>query len=55
MSVEENKALVQRFFEEVCNARKMDVADELFAADHISQDPSSPGIPAGPLGMKRYA
>ncbi|GAC1362059.1 MAG: hypothetical protein NVSMB38_45350 [Ktedonobacteraceae bacterium] len=40
MSTEENKTLVQRFFDEVCNARKLDVADELFAADHTYHDPS---------------
>jgi hypothetical protein len=36
----ENKALVKRFFEEVCNARKLDMADELFSADHTYHDSS---------------
>src|SRR5438045_6885785 len=53
MSTEENKAIVQRFFEEVCNARKLGVADEIFTADHTYQDPSLPGIPPGPEGMKQ--
>jgi steroid delta-isomerase-like uncharacterized protein len=53
MSTEENKAIVQRFFDEVCNARKLDVADELFAADHIYQDPSFPRVPPGSEGMKQ--
>jgi steroid delta-isomerase-like uncharacterized protein len=53
MSTQENKALVQRFFNEVCNGRKLHVADELFAADHNYQDPSLPGMPLGPAGMKQ--
>ena len=53
MSTQENKALVQRFFDEICNGRKLDVADELFAADHHYQDPSLPGVPPGPAGMKQ--
>jgi steroid delta-isomerase-like uncharacterized protein len=52
MSTQETKALVQRFFDEMCNARKLDVADELFSADHSYQDPALPGIPPGPAGMK---
>ncbi|TMC20474.1 MAG: ester cyclase [Chloroflexi bacterium] len=52
MSTEANKAIVQRFFDEVCNGRKLDVADELFTANHIYHDPSLPGIPSGPEGMK---
>ena len=53
MSAQENKVLVQRFFEEVCNARKLSMADELFSAEHIYQDPSIPGVPPGPVGMKQ--
>ena len=53
MSTQENKAIVQRFFEEVCNAKKLDVADELFTADHTYHDPSIPGVPPGPVGMKQ--
>jgi len=52
MSTEANKAIVQRFFDEICNARKLDVADELFTANHIYHDPSIPGVPPGPAGMK---
>ena len=53
MSTEENKALVRRFFEEVCNERKLGVAGELFSADHTYHDPSSPSIGPGPEGMKQ--
>jgi steroid delta-isomerase-like uncharacterized protein len=43
--------LVRRFFIEVCNGRRLDVADELFAADHLYHDPSIPGVAAGPAGI----
>ena len=49
----DNKAIVTRFFEEVCNGRKLDVADEIFAANHIYHDPASPGIGPGPAGIKQ--
>ena len=49
----ENKALVNRFFEEVCNGRKLGVADEIFAAKHTYHDPSSPWVGLGPEGMKQ--
>ena len=38
-----NKALVQRFFDEVCNARKLDVADELRAGKIWGDVPGMPG------------
>ena len=38
-----NLALVRRFFDEVCNGRRLAVADELFAAGHRYHDPSIPG------------
>jgi steroid delta-isomerase-like uncharacterized protein len=53
MASEQNKTLVHRFFAEVCNGRKLDVAEELFSADHTYHDPASPGIGPGPEGMKQ--
>jgi steroid delta-isomerase-like uncharacterized protein len=53
MSAQENKTIVKRFFDEVCNARKLEVANELFSASHTYTDPSIPGIPAGPEGQKQ--
>lgn len=44
MSAEENVALVRRFFEEFCNERRLDLADELMTADHEYHDPQ---VPAG--------
>jgi ketosteroid isomerase-like protein len=46
-----NEALSRRFFDELCNGRALDVADEIIAADFVSHIPQSP--PAeGPDGVK---
>jgi predicted ester cyclase len=52
-SIEENKAIFHRIIDELWNQKKIDVADELFAADHES--PSAPGLPPGPAGTKMIA
>jgi len=46
------KSLVRRFFDEICNQAKLEVADEIFSLDHAYHDPSSPFIVPGPEGMK---
>jgi len=48
----ENKALVEHFFDQVCNKRQLGLADQLFAAHHVHHDPSSPWVGTGPQGMK---
>src|ERR1043165_6308161 len=48
-----NLQLATRYFEELCNERKLGVADEIFAADHVHHDPSSPWVGAGPEPMKQ--
>jgi|SRR5262245_20793160 len=53
MSVEENKAIFHRIMDELWNQQKLEVCDELFAADHIS--PSAPFLPPGPEGVKAIA
>jgi len=53
MSVEQNKAIFRRVIDELWNEQNLDVADELFTADHES--PSAPGLPAGPAGVKAIA
>ncbi|MDX6380110.1 MAG: hypothetical protein QOI57_1134, partial [Rubrobacteraceae bacterium] len=47
----ENETIVRRFFDEVCNDRQLDVADELFVPDHVYHDPQIPGTQPGPEGM----
>lgn len=53
MSVEENKVIFRRIIEELWNQQKLEVCDELFAAD--SDSPSVPGLPPGPEGVKMIA
>lgn len=43
MSIDENKALYRRWFEEVVNERDMGVADELLSADYALHFPGMPG------------
>ena len=52
MATDQNTISVHRFFEEMCNQRKLDIADELFAANHVFHDPQAP-TGAGPEGMKQ--
>ena len=46
----ENEAVVRRFYEQMCNERKNDLAGELFTEDHIMHDPQVPAG-TGPQGM----
>ena len=46
----ENEAVVRRFYEQMCNERKNELADELFTADHVMHDPQVP-TGMGPAGM----
>lgn len=52
MSTIQNQTLVRRFFDEMCNQRKLNIADELFASNHVYHDPQTPTGP-GPEGMKQ--
>jgi len=45
-----NEAVVRRFYEEMNNDRKLEIADELFTADHKMHDPQVPTA-EGPKGM----
>jgi steroid delta-isomerase-like uncharacterized protein len=52
MSIEANKALARRVWDEVFNGRKLDLADELVAPDGVNHE-VAPGIPArGPESLK---
>jgi len=46
----EDEAVVRRFYEQMNNGRKNEIAAELFTADHQMHDPQSPAGP-GPDGM----
>ena len=54
MSVEENKALVRRFLDEVYNKGNYAVADELVAPEYASHNELSIEV-LGPQGIKRAA
>jgi steroid delta-isomerase-like uncharacterized protein len=52
MSTAENKALLQRYFEEAWNKGNLSVLDEIIAPDYINHSPAIPGLPPGPDGLK---
>ena len=45
-----DEAVVRRFYEQMCNERKNELAPELFAADHRMHDPQVP-VADGPDGV----
>lgn len=47
MSAEENKVLARRWFEELFNEEKFEVAGEIVAADHALHDPALPDLSTG--------
>lgn len=58
MYVEENKAIVSRFYEELWNARNLSVADELIAPDCVTHQLQSGavsvGVPRNPEAVKHH-
>ena len=58
MSVEENKAIVSRFYEELWNNRNLDVADEIIAPDCVTHQLQSGaisvGVPRNPEAVKHH-
>ncbi|MFQ5901607.1 MAG: ester cyclase [Thermodesulfobacteriota bacterium] len=53
MSVEENKAIMRRWYEEVLNKGNLAVVDELIATDCVDHNPLAPELPAGLEGVKQ--
>ncbi len=53
MSLEENKAIERRFFEEVVNKGNLAVLDELLAPDFVDHS-ASPGIAPDREGYKQF-
>ncbi|SRR6266540_7061297 len=51
MSIEQNKALVRRYIEDVWDKRNMAAIDELIAADYIQH---TRGVPPGREGVKQF-
>ena len=50
---ERNKKIVQRFYQEIWNEGKFEVADEIFALDFRGESPGSPGT-RGPAEVKQF-
>ena len=46
-----DEAVVRRFYEEMNNDRKLDLAPDLFTSDHTFHDPQIPGVPNGPAAV----
>lgn len=55
MSIEKNKLLVLRHFDEIFNKGNLDFADEAYTPRCVVHDPVLPNVPRGPEGMKEYA
>jgi steroid delta-isomerase-like uncharacterized protein len=55
VSVEEHKALIRRFYEEVWGRGNTDVAFEVFADDYVRHDPRAAEALPGPHGQKKIA
>jgi predicted ester cyclase len=55
MSVEENKAIVRRFYQQVWNDGNFEVTAEIFATDYIRHDLRPTHAEAGPAGMAKIA
>lgn len=54
MSIEENKAVPRRVYEEVLNGKNLDLVDELFAPEYVNHDPTSPEEMRGPESIKQF-
>ena len=58
MSSVQNRAIVSRFYEELWNQRRTDVADEIVAPDCVTHQLRSGvelvGVPRGPEAIKRH-
>jgi steroid delta-isomerase-like uncharacterized protein len=53
VSIEENKAIVLRYFQEM-DRGNIDVVDELIAAEYVDHNPALPGVGPGREGTRQY-
>ena len=54
MSIEQNKSIIRRWIEQGWNQGKIAVVDELYAADVVQHDPSSPVSVNSAEALKQY-
>jgi steroid delta-isomerase-like uncharacterized protein len=50
---QETKQIIQRFYDEVINGKKLDVIDELVGPEFVEHE-EMPGLPAGREGVKQF-
>jgi steroid delta-isomerase-like uncharacterized protein len=55
MAIEENKALVRRFYEEVWDRGNVEFAQEVFAEDYLRHDLRPTAAAPGPQGQRQIA
>ena len=55
MTIDANKDVVRRFYEELWNRGNLDAADQLVAEDYVRHDLRPGDAPAGPAGQKAVA
>jgi steroid delta-isomerase-like uncharacterized protein len=53
VSIEENKAIVLRYFAEM-DRGNIDIVDELIAEDYVDHNPALPGVGPGREGTRQY-
>ena len=53
MSIEENKAVVLRWFAEL-DRGNLDIVDELIADEYVDHNPALPNLPPGREGVRQY-
>jgi steroid delta-isomerase-like uncharacterized protein len=53
VSIEENKAIVLRWFAEL-DRGNLDIVDELIADNYVDHNPALPNLPAGREGVRQY-
>lgn len=51
-TIEQNKRLITRYFDEVWNQGKLEVLNELIAPNYINHSPGAPNPKPGPEGLK---
>lgn len=52
MQIARNRAVIERYFEEVWNRGRIDVLDELIAPDYLNHSASLPNVRPGPEDLK---
>jgi steroid delta-isomerase-like uncharacterized protein len=54
MSAEQNKSIVRRWVEGGWNQGNLALVDELYSADYMIHDPSTPDFPGGHAAFKQF-